>query len=198
MRYSSHTKLLNLVEDRYKNGRFVLGLDGLSRSGKSTLAKIISKLLNQNKKKVIIFHIDDHIVESKLRYDTDFEEWYEYYNLQWDVEFLRENLFAKLREEKEVTLPYYKSELDKSDTRTMSIPQECLIIIEGVFLQREQWRNFFDLLVYLDCPREKRYERESLETRRKTDKFKFRYWKAEEYYLDKVNPVSVADIVINT
>ncbi len=44
-----------------------------------------------------IFHIDDHIVERNKRYNTGFEEWYEYYYLQWDIEWLRQKFFQKLQ-----------------------------------------------------------------------------------------------------
>jgi uridine kinase len=198
MNFSSHIRLLELVKDRYTNGRFILGLDGLSRSGKSTLAKSLSELLTQSNYNVMIFHIDDHIVERKRRYDTGFDEWYEYYHLQWDADYLREHLFARLRTENKITLPYYQNDLDEMEIRTKLIPQECIVIIEGVFLQREQWRSLFDLMVYLDCPREERFERESLETQGKIEKFKSRYWKAEEYYSNKICPVISADIVIDS
>ncbi|HWJ77174.1 MAG TPA: hypothetical protein VNR61_03740, partial [Niallia sp.] len=62
-------------------------------------------------------------------------------------------------------------------------------------LQRMEWRSFFDFMIYLDCSREKRFARESLETQQKLDKFKNRYWKAEDYYLDSLKPQEQADFV---
>ena len=41
-----------------------------------------------------------------------------------------------------------------------------VIVIEGVFLQRKEWRDFFHYMVYLDCPRETRFLRESEETQK--------------------------------
>ena len=45
----------------------------------------------------------------------------------------------------------------------VQIPIVGVIVIEGVFLQRKEWRDFFHYMVYLDCPRETRFLRESPE-----------------------------------
>ncbi len=55
--------------------RFVLGIDGLSRLGKTTLVKQLEQKLKQKGASFYIFHIDDHIVERNKRYHTKFEEW---------------------------------------------------------------------------------------------------------------------------
>ena len=191
-------KVMEIILNHYVNNRFVLGIDGLSRSGKTTLVEELRQRLIQYQKPVCIFHIDDHIVERKKRYDTGFEQWYEYYNLQWDVEFLREHLFAKLHHAHEVILPFYNSALDELETRTVTIPTDCIVIVEGVFLQRQEWRGFFDFVVYLDCPRDKRFERESATARENVEKFELRYWKAEDFYLDSVRPFAIADMVLSS
>ncbi|MGQ0438274.1 kinase, partial [Bacillus sp. B-TM1] len=51
-------------------------------------------------------------------------------------------------------------------------------------------------MVYLDCPRETRFLRESKETQKKLLKFENRYWKAEDYYLETESPKDRADLII--
>jgi len=53
-----------------------------------------------------------------------------------------------------------------------------------------------DSVVFLDCPREERFLRENEETQTSKEKFENRYWKAEDYYLQEVEPVECADVVI--
>lgn len=192
------SQLLDTILLRHVSRRFILGIDGLSRSGKTTFAEKLREMLVQTQKNVCLFHIDDHIVERSRRYNTGFEEWYEYYNLQWDVEYLRENLFAKVRECSEIEIPFYDHDLDAQFTKTVRIPGECVVIIEGVFLQRKEWREFFDYLVFLDCPRETRFSREDQRVRGNIEKFRNRYWKAEDFYLDSVRPLAGADMVIRS
>lgn len=187
--------LLNEIPPVEKGKRVVLGIDGLSRSGKTTFVKKVQHQLQEKNIPVCIFHLDDYIVEKKRRYDTDYEEWYEYYHLQWDTEWLKENLFIKLKTSEELNLLTYDDQSDTHNIQVVRLPETCLIIVEGVFLQRKEWRSFYDYLVYLDCPREIRYNRESDVTQINIEKFRNRYWKAEEYYLDTESPKKQADLV---
>lgn len=179
-----------------KGQRFIIGIDGLSRSGKTTLVQKLSKQLEKENTEVCVFHLDDFIVDKKHRYHTSNEEWYEYYHLQWDVEWLKENLFQMLRSSTVLQLPFYDSVNDSHELRRYIIPETCYILIEGVFLQRKEWKRFFDYTIFLQSSREKRFKRESPMTQRNMEKFKKRYWQAEEYYVKTESPERQADLVL--
>ncbi|ASZ17365.1 uridine kinase [Bacillus cereus] len=183
----STSELINVMK-KHKENRFILGIDGLSRSGKTTFVANLKENMKQESIPFHIFHIDDHIVERNKRYDTGFEEWYEYYYLQWDIEWLRQKFFRKLQNETKLKLPFYNDEADSCEMKKVQIPIVGVIVVEGVFLQRKEWRDFFHYMVYLDCPRETRFLRESPETQKNLSKFKNRYWKAEDYYLETELP----------
>ncbi|HLG27958.1 MAG TPA: kinase [Paenisporosarcina sp.] len=188
--------LLNLISTVDTNQRCILGLDGLSRSGKTTLSnKLVESLKEKNIPHQII-HIDDHIVERANRYHTENAEWIEFYQLQWDIQWLTNYLFGKLKISNELKLPFYEVESDTSKMKTIQLPANGVIVIEGVFLQRKEWRNFFDKIVYLDYPRDKRFLRESEKSQENISKFTNRYWKAEDYYLNNLLPRENADLVI--
>jgi len=188
-------ELINVMK-KHKENRFILGIDGLSRSGKTTFVTNLKENMKQESIPFHIFHIDDHIVERNKRYHTGYEEWYEYYYLQWDIESLRQKFFQKLRNETKLKLPFYNNETDSSEMKKVQIPIVGVIVIEGVFLQRKEWRDFFHYMVYLDCPRETRFLRESPETQKNLAKFENRYWKAEGFYLETELPKDRADLVI--
>ncbi|EEL81576.1 Uridine kinase [Bacillus cereus AH1271] len=190
-------ELINIMK-KHKENRFILGIDGLSRSGKTTFVTNLKENMKQESIPFHIFHIDDHIVERNKRYDTGFEEWYEYYYLQWDIAYLQEKFFQKLQTETKLTLPFYYDGTDSSEMKKVQIPIVGVIVIEGVFLQRKEWRDFFHYMVYLDCPRETRFLRESEETQKNLSKFENRYWKAEDYYLETELPKDRADLVIES
>ena len=88
----STNELINVMK-KHKENRFILGIDGLSRSGKTTFVANLKENMKQEGIPFHIFHIDDHIVERNKRYHTGYEEWYEYYYLQWDIEWLRQKFF---------------------------------------------------------------------------------------------------------
>jgi uridine kinase len=176
----------------------VIGIDGLSRSGKTTYVKKLGKMLEEYHIDYVCLHMDDYIERRNKRYNTGFDEWKEYYYLQWNVESLTENLFENLKISSELTLQYYDAESDIQFWKDLKLPSNGVILIEGVFLQRKEWKRYFDYIIYLDCERETRYSRESESTQTQMDKFKNRYWKAEDYYLLNLQPLEHADIVIRT
>jgi len=180
----------------HMEGRFILGIDGLSRSGKTTLVQNLSQELSERNLPFRLFHIDDHIVERSKRYGTGYEEWYEYYHLQWDVQSLKDHFFEQLKSSKPFQLPYYVPDEDRQTYQNIKLPDRCLVIVEGVFLQRPEWRSYFDSVIYLDCPREKRFSRENKDTQMNKTKFENRYWKAEDYYLQNEEPLKQADLII--
>ncbi|MGM0845569.1 MAG: kinase [Bacillota bacterium] len=188
--------ILQAIIEKKKAKRFILAIDGLSRSGKTTFTKSISRELKTRNIYHAVFHIDDHIVEKKRRYNTGQDEWFEHYYLQWDLQCIRKNIFEKLLLSKQFTLDYYDVPTDSHIEQTIVLPEECVIIVEGVFLQRQEWRGFLDFVVFLDCSKEKRFQRESEQVQRNIKKFQNRYWKAEDFYVKAVSPKQQADLVL--
>lgn len=176
--------------------RIIVGIDGLSRSGKTTISTRLKEAFLETQVPVCLFHIDDFIVERKRRYHTGHEEWFEYYQLQWDVQWLKESFFGKLKQAQELQLPYYELDEDKVRMKKVKIPETCVILVEGVFLQRFEWKGFSDFLLYVDCPKEERFNREIELTQQNLGKFSRRYWKAEDHYLETIEPVHLADAVV--
>ena len=77
------------------------------------------------------------------------------------------------------------------------------VVVEGIFLQRPEWRFYFDYVIYLDCPRKVRYERVLNrdtylgDPTARLEKYKRRYWPGEDLYLRDVDPKRGADISSN-
>lgn len=187
---------ISLFESVNRAERFIVGIDGLSRSGKTTLVKSLGNVLKEKNIPYQILHIDDFIVERTKRYNTGHDEWYEYYSLQWDVQWLKENLFEKLPWSEALLLPFYEHEKDRQVFKEVGLKDAAVVIVEGVFLLREEWRHFFDYTAFLDCPREVRFSRENSDTQQNLRKFEQRYWKAEDFYFETVSPLDKANLII--
>lgn len=184
---------------------YIIGIDGLSGAGKTTIAERMKEKLTKEEYKLIVIHIDDLIVERAKRYNTGYPEWYEYYTLQWDVQFIKENLFGAVHQnQNHLNLNFYETEKDQCNLKRMELSQCTLILIEGIFLQRKEWSTFFDYMIYLDCPKETRYERVLQrdayigDMNERISKYERRYWIAEDYYFEKENPLQTADIIIKS
>lgn len=177
-------------------GRLVIGIDGLSRSGKTTLTAKLEEYYKSENTPAISFHLDDLIVERERRYGTGEEEWYEYYHLQWEKEWLREHFFKRLKIADELELPFYDGKTDQRESRKVALPASGIIIIEGVFLQRLEWRGYCDYVIYVDSSQHQRIERESAIVQQNLAKFEKRYWKAENHYLKSQEPQTHADFIV--
>lgn len=176
--------------------RLVVGIDGMSRSGKTTLTGELMRHFKQSGTPAAGFHLDDFIVERNRRYGTGNKEWHEYYHLQWETDWLREHFFKRLKSASEMTLPFYNKEADRRENRKVTLPDSGVIIIEGVFLQRREWKGFCDYVIYVDSPPQSRIGREAEVVRLNRKKFENRYWPAEEYYEAAENPQANADFII--
>lgn len=188
----------------FKERPFVVGIDGLGGAGKTTFSTKIMEELKRKNCMVCTIHLDNHIVEKNKRYKTGQDEWYEYYYLQWDLSKIVTSLLEPLHSRYYTLLQFYDKFNDSFSTRHIEIIPGSIVIIEGIFLQREEWRSYFDFVIYLDCSQEKRKERVlnrdsyigDYEERLK--KYTGRYWPGEKQYLDIVKPVSIADLVLSS
>lgn len=186
-----------------KNRPLIVGIDGLGGAGKTSFIAELSRELKGFNCEIDMFHLDDHIVERNKRYQTGYEEWYEYYYLQWDIEGLKSNLLQPLHIRDQLNLPHYEKSTDVISTRQVDVLKDSIVLIEGIFLQRKEWKCFFDFVIFLNCPFELRRERvlrrDSYlgEYQARLKKYKDRYWLGEQYYMETVNPLSTADLVVN-
>lgn len=182
---------------------FLIGIDGLGGAGKTTFVQEFQQVVQLQQEKVLTIHLDHHIVERNKRYATGNEEWVEYYYHQWDIEQLVSVLFQPLLEGSDtLSLPFYDKKWDAIHFQTVNVSPRAIVLIEGIFLQRPEWRSFFDKVFYLDCPREIRRQRVLSrddyigDQQAILDKYERRYWVAEDYYLQQVKPLQAADIIV--
>lgn len=193
-------QVIETAHASHEQGRpFLVAIDGLSGAGKTTMVEQLRGIATNE----VVLHIDDFIVERHRRYATGQSEAMEYYALQWDVELLVETLFKPLREgQTNLTLPYYERDQDAVNMRTIEIAPNTLVLIEGIFLLRDEWRPYFDYIVYLDCPREVRYERVLNrdtyigDLSERLAKYERRYWPGEAHYIKTINPQAQADQIV--
>lgn len=196
--------LMNKYKLKVRNRPFIVGIDGLSGAGKTTFVNKLAAELRAQHMEPVIFHIDDHIVEREKRYHTGYEEWFEYYFLQWDVDLLTSCLFETLHHSSRLTLPFYDKTTDTIASKRVTVTNKNLVLIEGIFLLRKEWWPLFDYRIFLDCPREIRLKRvlkrEKLKENQEPtmQKYKRRYWPGEDYYLRQEQPAEKADQVYDT
>ncbi|MHA6253192.1 kinase [Oceanobacillus sp. CAU 1775] len=195
--------LIAKYKESIKNNHpFIVGIDGLGGAGKTTITTKLKESLKTIGMNVMTIHLDEHIVVSDKRYKTEFEEWYEYYFLQWDINLLQTELFQALSSgARIIELPFYDKANDKISLKNIEITHPSIVLVEGIFIQRHEWREYLDIIIFVDCPDKEREERVLDrdqyigDYQKRLAKYKRRYWPAEEYYIKVENPKANADII---
>ncbi len=186
-----------------KNGIVIIGIDGLGGAGKSTICKKICQDFEENNYHTILLHIDDFIHVRDVRYNSAYPDWQCYYDLQWRFDYFS-SIISEIKNSNEayIDIELYDKDNDTYFLQRFEIHENTIVIVEGVFLQRQEYRNIFDYMIYLDVPEEVRLQRV---LKRDTyigneqqiiDKYENRYFPAEHKYIEENQPQKNADFVI--
>ena len=180
----------------------ILGIDGLGGAGKTTVAREIQQQVVGS----VLLHIDDFIHPRHVRYDNEIEPWEAYYWKQWRYDYLVDSILQPMKSGLPIDkyIQIYNKEKDVYEETRFTISPGNLLIVEGVFLQREELREYFDQIIYVHAEKETRLQRvltrDSYIGNRDAivKKYEERYFPAEERYVADCHPKKHADLVITS
>lgn len=199
----------NVLFDRiitavHTDGVSVIGIDGLGGAGKSTISEKLCQNFREHGFHTVLLHIDDFIHMRKLRYNSAYPDWQCYYDLQWRFDYFSNIINEiKSRHDDHVDIELYDKENDTYYQERFSVLDKTIVIVEGIFLQREEYCNIFDYMIYIDIPEQIRLDRVLKrdtyigDERQIIDKYKSRYFPAEHRYMEQFCPQNNADLVIS-
>lgn len=197
--------MLEKIKEKLTDGKTVIvGIDGLGGAGKSSISEEIYEQLSKDNIHIEVLHIDDFIHPKNIRYNDNYAEWECYYNLQWRYDYLLENVINPIRKNGKFTglIELYDKDEDRYERKSVDIKEGSVVLIEGIFLQREELSQVFDYMIYIDVP-----ESERLKRVLKRDgyigtvddikeKYENRYFPAERHYVNMYSPSKLADYVV--
>ena len=167
------------------NQSFVVGINGIDCSGKTTFAKSVSKYFTHHKIENGCLDIDNfnnHAIES--------ETYKAFVSGSWDEKDLNK---------------YYKLIINYSDAiRAVSEYKKKypLVILEGIFIYKPQLADLFDLKIYLDIDislgRKRFAERRSLKQDKRPFEIYDEIWMLSHIrYESEVHPKRISNLVID-
>lgn len=193
-----------LKDEDISNRVYIIGVDGLGGAGKSTLVNSLKLQLQSENYYSYVLHIDDFIHPKHIRYDLTKEEWDCYYNVQWRYDYLVKEILFPIKSgeiiDKQVEI--YNRKNDEYFNQRVNLVHGSVLILEGIFLQRKELKDYLDFIIYLDVPQEVRLSRVlardgyigGLEDIKR--KYEKRYFPAEEKYILEYSPIETADFVL--
>jgi uridine kinase len=182
--------ILSFIKAKYEKHRsinqsFVVGINGIDCSGKTTFAKSVSRYFTHHKIENDCLDIDNfnnRAIES--------ETYKAFVSGSWDEKDLNK---------------YYKLIINYSDA--IGAVSECkkkypLVILEGIFIYKPQLADLFDLKIYLDINislgRKRFAKRRSLKEDKRPLEIYDEIWMLSHIrYESEVHPKRISDLVID-
>ena len=198
------TNIFKQIEKLYnKSKTIIVGIDGLGGAGKSTISELLFNRFNE-KYNITVLHIDDFIHPKVIRYNSNFAEWECYYNLQWRYDYLLDQIIRPLQNGNDFSkkIELYDKVNDTYFLQQIDIPVGSIVIIEGIFLQREELQGVFDYVIYMDISEKTRLirvlKRDVYIGNEQQIRYKYenRYFPAERFYVKNCNPAEKSDYII--
>ncbi len=182
----------------------IVGIDGLGGAGKSTVSDEILSILRSEGLGITVLHIDDFIHPKEIRYNDNLPQWECYYRLQWRYDYLLDRIVTPIKSGADFTadIELYDKDNDTYFLQHTVIPKGSIVIIEGVFLQRDELKDVFDYMIYIDVPENTRLarvlERDGYigDSDQIAEKYNNRYFPAERFYVKNCNPAEKADYTV--
>lgn len=183
-----------------------IAIDGIDASGKTTLANELAKFLQQTGQPVIRASIDSFHNPREIRYQRGPLSPEAYYFDAFDYPAIKKLLLDPLSENGDLhyqTAIFDFKENTDVQAATEIAPQNAILLLDGVFLQRPELVDYWDLKIFVEVSFEvaliRALERDiALFGNRETvlERYQKRYIPAQQLYLENCQPQHRADIVV--
>lgn len=183
----------------------IVGISGIDGSGKSTLADELVRRLTEQGVTATSVHLDDFLNPKTIRHKNT-DQIAGYFDDNFDYDSLINSVIGPARAHSRVQSqhPVLDLETDQVSACDFMFDGPGVLVVEGVFLFRQELRGYFDLKVWLDISfddalariltrsRDRRYgDAEAIRSR-----YENRFFPAQRFHLDRDAPAEAADIVI--
>jgi uridine kinase len=191
----------NVLGSVRERGRVVVAVDGIGASGKSTFA--IGLAEQAGPRHVVLLHVDDYFNPADVRHARGRLSaegfWLDTYNyhalISWALEPLGRTGSGLYR-----PAAFDRATGASTCPDLAQAPADALVIVEGVFLHRDELARFWDYSVFLDVPvdeaNRRMTERGGLD-KDLTPALLRRYNDAQALYFARARPWERASVVID-
>lgn len=144
-------KLLNNIKQQIQTNStrpFLIAIDGMCGSGKTTLANFLAKELGAS-----VFHMDDFFLQPHQRTEERLNE----PGGNVDYERFKEEILDHIADTDGVTYRPFNCHEWKLADKTITIPYNDIVIVEGSYSHHPYFNDVYDIKIFLEIsPSEQR------------------------------------------
>jgi len=181
----------------------IVGISGIDGSGKGFVSVEIARQLREAGFNVAVIAADGWLNVPSIRFN-DSNPGLHFYDHALRLDQLFDQVISPLRENRSV-----KCEVDHIDETATSARKKSynmqavdVVLLEGIFLFKPDYRRYFDLMVWVDCSFETALQRalnrrqEGLSTEETIRAYQKIYFPAQTIHLERDEPMKAADLVL--
>jgi uridine kinase len=198
------TSILSIQEKKDKPIR--IAINGIEGTGKTVLAEKLTKYLNSENLNAIQVSIDGFHFNKEVRYKQGRDSAKGYYEDSYDeIVFVEKVLKTSQTDFPNYTTATHNLETDEYlSLEPIKLENNSILITDGAYLFKPNYRNHWDLKIYLKTSFEIAMKR-GIERDKNSlggveltkEKYEKRYHESSRIYLAENEPEKIADIVID-
>ena len=180
----------------------LVAVDGVDGSGKTTFAVKLAGAYQREGWPVHVVHLDDYLHPRAVRYRLGRDSPEGYFRDTYDLDAFRQHVIDPLRLNGSRTiLPrWFDHRKDvPAETEPITVVSDAVVIVEGMFLHRDQLAEVWDASVFLDVPFEVSMARMALRDGCDPDPrhpSNLRYVEGQRIYLSTCSPADRATYLV--
>lgn len=186
-------------------GRLLAAIDGFTAAGKTSFGHELAEKISGEGRQVLRATLDDFKKPWKDRHLYDRESGEGYYRNAYDYDVLKRLLLEPCRAQEATSAVLCSIDpLTQRDLSADAVPlaPDAVLIVDGVFAFRPEIDEYWDFRIWLEIDAELSVQRGALRDQdwagsEAESIHRNRYLAAERIYLEEVDPVGRADVVID-
>lgn len=180
--------------------RAIIAIDGVDGAGKTTFADQLGPMIGREGRRVLRASVDGFHHPRARRYARGKSDPLGFFLDSYDYEALKTGLLAPFQQGQEtVETARFDHRTDEATTQRADVPPSAILVLDGIFLHRDELCPFWDYSIFLDIPFEMSFARLAKRDGFDPDPFaasNSRYLKGQMIYLNTCTPKDRASLVL--
>jgi uridine kinase len=185
-----------------RNRAMLVGVSGIDASGKGYIARQLAEQLELSGQKVALINVDGWLNLPHVRFsESNAGEHFYLHALRLDEMFEQLVLPLKKNRGLDLTMQLAEETATKFRSHTYAFENIDIILLEGIFIFKREFVEYFDLRIWIDCSFETALQRaiargqEHLPPADTIAAYETIYFPAQRHHLSVDDPIAAAHII---